>query len=1007
VAKKGKASSRKSVEAETHQIGRELFDRLSKRTPSLFDSRWWEDRILSWAMRDESVKVQMFRFVDALPMLRDHKSIARHLQEYFEDVREHLPWAVRMGIDISPTNAVLGRALALNARLNAHRMAQRFIAGATHAEILNSVSRLRKQGFGFSLYHSGDAVLSEYEADTYQHTNIELLENLSQQLELWPEDDLLDFHLANPIPRMQLSIRLSSLCSGFVPIDSYGTSEAVKERLRPVLQAAIQNDAHLQVDVERFCNQRLVTEIFQDVLMESEFREYPNFGIAVQAYLSDCSSTLDELLKWTRKRKTPISIRLVKGDYLNYESRTAGYQHWPLPVFEQKWQTDASFETQTAFLLKNHEWLRPTIASHSLRAIAHTVALARDMKISEQDFELQMRYGIGGEQAQLLSEMGLRVRIGTPFGEPVTALATLARGHLENVSNDGFLRTSFSADSNGQPENIDGLLSIEEQLMSPSETGNASSTTAEQIPAEFQNELLTDFSQPEHRDAMQQAIDEVRSELGGDYALVINGHAEDGRTTISSRNPSNTSEIVGTVAAASEDQAVGAVEAASRAWPAWSKTDTGYRAEYLELIAAEMRNRRFELAAWVVLESGMPWADADAEVAEAIDYCMYYATEMRNLNSETTTELPGEENSQFYRSRGVCVLISPWNSPLSILTGMMSAAIVSGNTVVMKPAEQASVVGAKLMAICQHAGIPNGVVNFLPGIGEDLGPVLIGCPDADIIVFTGTREVGIEINQAAAVTDERQQAMTKVIAEMGGKNSIIIDDDADLDDAVAGVVRSAFGFAGQHCSSCSRAIVVKGGYDKFVKRLLETTESLPIGSADEPGTLVGPVIDSDSVERIEHFLESVDEEEATLALTMDVDALKEQGNFVGPSVFTDVDPDCLLAKHELPGPILAVIKARDIDEAITIANNTNSALVGGIYSRSPANLKRAKLEFEVGNLFINGPIISPQVGRHPFGGYRMSGSGVKSGSHEYLMQFLIPVLVTENTSKRGINKNAT
>lgn len=1007
-AKKKKPAGKATVEAETQRIGRELFDRLDKRTPSLFDSRWWEDRILSWAMRDESVKVQMFRFVDALPMLRDHKSVSRHLREYFEDVREHLPWAVRMGIDIAPTNAVLGRALALNAGLNAQRMAKRFTAGHTTCEVLKTITGLRKSGFAASLSHLGDAVLSEEEADAYQQTNIDLIETLAADLDEWPEHDLLDFHLTNPVPRMHLTVRLSSLCSGFAPIDSYGTSEAVKDRLRPVLQAAIDNEAHLQIDVERYFDHPLVMEIFQDILIEPEFRDYPHFGLVVQAYLAESEAHLSELLAWTKKRKTPISICLVKGDYHDHETRTAKYNHWPLPVVEHKWQTDANFETQTGFLLKNNKWLRPIFATHHRRTIAHTIALAADMKVSEQDFEIQMRRGIGSEQAQLLREMGFRIRIDAPFGEPITALSKLAQGHLENVSNDAYLRDNFniSEHATGQ-EDIDGTISIEEQLMSPADIG--SNSTAPEAPAKavFQNEAPTDFSQAENRDAMQQAIDEVRSDLGGDYALVINGHAEDGRTSISSRNPSNTSEIIGTVAAASEDQAVTAVEAARRAWTGWSKTETQYRAEYLELIAAEMRNRRFELAAWIVLESGKPWGDADVEVAEAIDYCMYYAGEMRGLDGGTTTELPGETNSLVYRSRGVCVLISPWNSPLSVLTGMLSAAVVAGNTVIMKPAEASSVVAAKLMEICQNAGIPDGVINFLPGIGEDLGPVLVGCPDVDVIVFTGTREVGVELNQAAAVTDERQKAVTKVIVEMGGQNAIIVDDDADLDEAVPGVIRSAFGFAGQHCSSCSRVIVVKGAYDKFVKRLMAACESLAIGAADEPATVVGPVIDTAAVERIDDFLENIDEEEATLALTLDVDELRQQGNFVGPSIFTDVDSDSALVKAENLGPVLAVIQAKDIDNAIAIANDTDYALTGGIYSRSPGNLKKAKLDFEAGNLFVNRHITSPQVGRHPFGGYRMSGTGIKAGSSDYLMQFLIPIVVTENTSKAGIDKTAT
>ena len=307
---------------------------------------------------------------------------------------------------------------------------------------------------------------------------------------------------------------------------------------------------------------------------------------------------------------------------------------------------------------------------------------------------------------------------------------------------------------------------------------------------------------------MRAALEDVESQLGGEYSLVINGRAVDGKTTMQSRNPSDKSQMVGTVASASADQAMEAIEAARRAFPRWSREKVDYRCEYLELVAAEMRDRRFELAAWEVFECGKPWAEADADVAEAIDFCMYYAHQMRELAKPRQCDVPGEENAYCYRPRGVAVVIAPWNFPLAILTGMTAAALVTGNTVVMKPAEQSPVVAAKLMEIFQNAGIPDGVVNYLPGIGEEVGPELVGNPDVDLIAFTGSRTVGLGINKQAATTDPRQTTVKQVIAEMGGKNAIIVDDDADLDEAVAGVVSSAFGYAGQKCSACSRVIVL-------------------------------------------------------------------------------------------------------------------------------------------------------------------------------------------------------
>ncbi len=389
-------------------------------------------------------------------------------------------------------------------------------------------------------------------------------------------------------------------------------------------------------------------------------------------------------------------------------------------------------------------------------------------------------------------------------------------------------------------------------------------------------------------------------------------------------------------------------------------------------------------------------------MAEAIDFCMYYAHEMKRLGQPQKCDFMGEDNSYSYRPRGVCVAISPWNFPFAILTGMTVAAMVAGNTVVMKPAEQSSVVGAKLMEIIRNASVPDGVVNFVPGVGEDIGPALVSHPDVDLIAFTGSQNVGLEINRAAADTDKRQKNVRRVIAEMGGKNAIIVDDDADLDEAVVGVIKSAFGYAGQKCSACSRVIVLDSAYQQFIQRLVEATKSLKIGAADDPGTKVGPVIDEESRDRILETIRKVDPEHGgVLALAMDAGPAGKQGTFVGPHIYIDVDPTSPIAQNEIFGPVLCVMKAKNLDEAFQIANGTKYALTGGVYSRSPQTLRRARNEFEVGNLYLNREITGALVQRHPFGGYRMSGIGSKAGGPDYLLQFLVPINVSENTMRRG------
>ena len=516
----------------------------------------------------------------------------------------------------------------------------------------------------------------------------------------------------------------------------------------------------------------------------------------------------------------------------------------------------------------------------------------------------------------------------------------------------------------------------------------------------FENEPNTDFSRATNRDEMKQALKDVVDLFDSDYPLNIDGKAQDTRAHIISRNPSNSSVTVGTVASANTDQVEQAIESARRAFERWRGEPVDHRAEYLDLIADGMRTRRYELAAWMVYESGKPWLEADAEVSEAIDFCKYYSLAMRSLSSELHADYPGEENSYSYRPRGVAVVISPWNFPLAILTGMTAAALVTGNTVIMKPAEQSSIVAAKLMEIARDAGLPTGVLNYLPGVGEEIGPALVGSPDVDLIAFTGSRDVGLAINKLAADTDPRQLGVKKVIAEMGGKNAIIVDDDADLDDAVAGVVSSAFGYAGQKCSACSRVIVLKNIYDAFVERLTNAVESLVVGPAEDPGIDFGPVIDEAAFDRIQDYIAIGNDEHALLA-AIDLSDMQEQGFFIGPHVFEVGDPSSRLMQHEIFGPILAVLKANDLDQAFEFANSTDYALTGGIYSRSPKNLERAKSEFLVGNLYLNRGITGAIVQRHPFGGFRMSGIGSKAGGPDYLQQFMLPVTITENTMRRG------
>jgi len=519
--------------------------------------------------------------------------------------------------------------------------------------------------------------------------------------------------------------------------------------------------------------------------------------------------------------------------------------------------------------------------------------------------------------------------------------------------------------------------------------------------SEFKHVAEADFSREENRQAMRTALEKVRGQLGRHYPLHIGGRDEDAPERIVSENPADFAQIVGTVAKADQARADQAVESAARAFRDWSRLSAERRAEYLFRAADILERDRFDHAAWQVFEVGKIWREADADVCESIDYLRYYAHEMiRQGRPRVTEPLPGEINEYFYSPRGVAVIIAPWNFPLAILLGMSSAAMVTGNCAIVKPSGQSVIVAAKYMEVMKEAGLPAGVLNFLPCPGGSVGKHLVTHPGVSLIAFTGSREVGLWINRAAAETQTRQPGIKRVIAELGGKNAIIIDDTADLDEAVAGTVASAFGFGGQKCSACSRAVVLEDIHDAFLARLVDATRSLKIGSPLDPGTQLGPVIDKSAMESILGYIEK-GRSEAREALAVDAGELRKKGYFVGPAIFSDVAPSASIAQEEIFGPVLSVIKVRSFDEALKVANGTSYALTGGLYSRSPAQIERAKREMEVGNLYINRKITGAIVQRQPFGGFKMSGIGSKAGGPDYLAQFTIPCTRTENILRHG------
>ncbi|MFI5461074.1 MAG: L-glutamate gamma-semialdehyde dehydrogenase [Isosphaerales bacterium] len=988
------------VEGRTREIGREVFERIGQ-GPKPWQRAWWEDRFVAGTLNDSLVRVQLFRFIDALPALKSSEAVRRHLAEYLAEAGDCVPWWLALGLRLAPAGTARAEWLARVARASAGLMAKKFIAGGTPEEAIQTVLGLRRHRLAFTADLLGEAVISEAEADLYQQTCLALIRGLDGPLRSAPEIPLIDRDQNGPIPRLNLSLKLSSLTAHFEPIHAEASMERVGRRLRPILRAARELNAYIHVDMEQYSYRALTYELFCRILEEPEFRDWPDVGIVIQAYHADAERELRMLREWVERRGTPITIRLVKGAYWDYEVLSARRLGWPEPVYLRKWQSDAAFERCARFLLEHHEQLRPAFGSHNIRSLSHAIAVAEALDLPRGAYELQTLFGMGDLIQRALVDRGQRVRVYTPYGAMLPGMAYLVRRLLENTSNESFLKASFAEraaidDLLRDPEEIGAMLT---RTRRPAIEPPPAPAPADLSP--FRNEPPADFARSESREAMREALERVRAELGRSYPLLIGGEeigTEPRR--LDSLDPSHSSRVVGRVALAGASHAEAAVAAARTAFPAWAATPARARAAVLIGAAAIMRNRRFELAAWEVYECGKPWAEADADVAEAIDFCEFYAREMIRLAEPRRRDVSGETNFTEPIPRGVAVVIPPWNFPLAIPTGMTAAAIVAGNTVILKPAQQSPVIIWHLARALREAGLPAGVLNYLPGLGAEIGQVLVNHPEIDLIAFTGSREVGLLINRQAADTKPGQTHVKRVIAEMGGKNAIVIDDDADLDEAVVGVIQSALGYAGQKCSACSRVIVLEGIYEAFLARLVEAARAVKVGPADDPETLVGPVIDASARRRILDY-QQIAATEGRVVFQSEVGPLAGQGYFVGPMIVADVQPGARLAQEEIFGPVLAVLRAKDLDDGLRIANGTPYALTGGIYSRSPANIERVTREFRVGNLYINRGITGALVDRQPFGGFKLSGIGTKAGGPDYLHEFLLTRCVTENTMRRG------
>jgi 1-pyrroline-5-carboxylate dehydrogenase len=513
------------------------------------------------------------------------------------------------------------------------------------------------------------------------------------------------------------------------------------------------------------------------------------------------------------------------------------------------------------------------------------------------------------------------------------------------------------------------------------------------MSAEFKNELVLDFSQESSRRKQAEALALVQSQLGREYDLIIGAERLKSNKTFKSINPSKKSEVVGNFQSAAPEQAIHAIEVAARTFEKWKRVPAQERAGVLFRAAELLRAKRFENNAWMILEAGKTWVEADADTAEAIDFCEFYGREaLRYAEPQPLTRLKGEENQLRYIPLGIGAVIPPWNFPCAILVGMTTAALVSGNTVVLKPSSDTPAIGVFFMSILQEAGIPPGVVNLVTGSGATIGNMLVEHSQIRFVSFTGSKEVGLHIVEEAARPRPGQIWIKRVVAEMGGKNFIIVNEDADLDAALAGVIASAFGYQGQKCSACSRLIIHENVYAAFVERVAEKARGIRVGPAMDPSSYMGPVINENAMKSILQYIEIGRKEGTLLAGGGPAEG---DGFFIKPTVIADVDPSARIAREEIFGPVLAVLKAKDLENAIRIANDSEYGLTGSVYCKNRDSIERAKEECHAGNLYINRKCTGALVGVHPFGGFNMSGTDSKAGGRDYLLLFTQAKAISE------------
>lgn len=946
---------------------------------------------MDFATKRPEFKVGLFRFVDVLPASRGTADTWRQLDEYVGTPAS--PAVIRAGLRLADAVPGLGhRVAAAVARKGVTEMARQFIIGENPAQVVPRLGALWEDGFASTLDMLGEKTVTLVEADSYADRVMQALQVLVAATPSWSARPLLEHDQFGPLSRIHLSVKPTALAPKLSALTIADGVRQAMERLEPILDLARRVGAIVHLDAEHDEAKDAALALLREI--GRRYPDGPVLGCVVQAYRKDSAQDLDALIRWSADTlSTPLQVRLVKGAYWDAETITARANGWESPLYAVKAHSDANYErcAHRMVVAAAHGHIRPAFASHNLRSLAFAIVAARASDLPADGYEVQVLHGMATPLHAAIRDLGVRTRVYCPMGDLIPGMSYLVRRLLENTANDSFVQNAKHADDAA----LAGLLA--DPALAPADAVVEAAQVDSTAASSFSNEPVAELRRTTPRNRYVQALSEIRPRLGFDVPLIIGGTDRHTTDTMESVDPGHTATLVCRSSLAEAVHVDEAVSLAKRSLTEWGRRTMAERAAVLLKAADLMRRRKQELSALIVFEAGKPIGEADADVCEAIDFLVYYA-HLSLLPPPALTQVPGERNDVALRPRGVGVVISPWNFPLAIPCGMVAGALVTGNSVILKPAEQTPGVALELVRLLHSAGVPGNALHLLAGRGEVAGAALVEHPDVSFIVFTGSRAVGLGINRAAAVAHPGQRHVKKVVAEMGGKNPILIDGDADLDVAVPAIVRSAFAYAGQKCSAASRLIVVRSVFDEVVDRVAGAMALLTIDHPSNPAADLGPVIDQESADRVRAYHRLALREASVVSANLD---LPSGGYYVEPVLTVTDDPRSPLVTDEIFGPVLTAMSADDLEHAVALADNTDVALTASVFSRSPASIAMVVERLEAGNLYVNRGCTGAMVARQPFGGHRLSGCGAKAGGPDYLAQFQSVTVVTENTQRQG------